>query len=34
MKTKAELAEKWATNNNICGENPWWDKDNRYLIIT
>lgn len=33
-KTKSELAEIWAIRNNICGENPWWDKNKRYYNLT
>lgn len=33
-KTKAELAEIWARNNNICGEQPWWDKSKMYYNLT
>ena len=33
-KTKAELAEIWASKNNICGEQPWWDKSKMYYNLT
>jgi hypothetical protein len=33
-KSKSELAETWANNNNICGENPWWDKSKTYYNLT
>ena len=33
-ETKSELAEIWARNNEICGENPWWDKNNTYYNLT
>jgi len=33
-KSKSELAETWAKNNNICGENPWWDKSKTYYNLT
>lgn len=33
-KSKSELAETWAKNNNICGENPWWDKNKTYYNLT
>lgn len=33
-KTKSELAEIWAKNNNVCGENPWWNKESRYYNLT
>ena len=32
-KTKAELAEIWAKKNEICGDNPWFDKDRRYYNL-
>ena len=33
-KSKSELAETWAKNNNICGEKPWWDKSKTYYNLT
>lgn len=33
-KSKSELAETWARNNNICGENPRWDKGKTYYNLT
>jgi hypothetical protein len=32
-KSKAELAEIWAKKNEICGDNPWFDKDRRYYNL-
>lgn len=32
-KTKLELAEMWAKNNNICGHCPWFDKHTTYYNL-
>ena len=32
--TKAELASTWAKNNNVGGDNPYWDRNNTYYNLT
>ena len=32
-KTKLELAEMWAKNNNICGHCPWFHKHTTYYNL-
>jgi hypothetical protein len=32
-KTKTELVKEWADKNDICGDNPWFDRDNTYYNL-
>lgn len=32
-KTKKELVEEWIKKHDICGDAPWWDKDNTYYNL-
>lgn len=33
-KTKKQLIEEWMKRQDICGDNPWWDKGTTYYNIT
>lgn len=34
MKTKAEQVKELLKKHGMCGEFPWWDKNNEYFNLT
>ncbi len=33
-KTKEEQIKEWIKKHDICGDTPWWDKNNTYYNLT